>query len=272
MGKYWCRSQEQRGSVPVRRDLESQMTDSTLIHPSFESMADKRHADLVRFYTILTNLKAKIGDARKLASCSGGMDWPKRGVYFFFEQRENRSDTGNGPRVVRVGTHALKTGSGTKLWTRLSQHRGQSKTGGGNHRGSIFRLIVGAALINRDRLTFPTWGDGNTADKVVRDGEIELERQVSEFIGNMHFLWLAIEDEPGPDSRRRYVETNSIALLSNYEKSPLDPPSPDWLGNYCNRVRVRKSGLWNQNHVEEGYDPAFLDNFAYLVSDVKKAA
>jgi hypothetical protein len=47
---------------------------------------------------------------------------------------------------------------------------------------------------------------------------------------------------------------------------------PDWLGNYCNRVRVRKSGLWNQNHVEEDYDPAFLDNFAYLVSDVKKAA
>jgi hypothetical protein len=88
----------------------------------------------------------------------------------------------------------------------------------------------------------------------------------------MQFLWLAIEDEPGPDSRRRYVETNSIALLSNYEKSPLDPPSPDWLGNYCNRVRVRKSGLWNQNHVEEDYDPAFLDNFAYLVSDVKKAA
>jgi len=78
MGKYWCHSQEQRGSVPVRRDLESQMTDSTLIHPSFESMADKRHADLVRFYTILTNLKAKIGDARKLASCSGGMDWPSR--------------------------------------------------------------------------------------------------------------------------------------------------------------------------------------------------
>jgi hypothetical protein len=250
------------------------MTDSILNHStSFESIANKsHHADLVRFYTILTNLETKIGGARKLASCSGRMDWPKRGVYFFFEQGENRSDTGNGLRVVRVGTHALKVGSGTKLWTRLSQHRGQPKTGGGNHRGSIFRLIVGAALINRDGLAFRTWGNGNTADKEVRDGEIGLERQVSQVIGNMRFLWLEIEDEPRPDSLRGYIERNSIALLSNYNKPPLDLPSKAWLGHHCNRERVRKSGLWNQNHVEEGYDPAFIDKLERLVSDVKRAA
>jgi hypothetical protein len=62
------------------------MTDSTLIHPSFESMADKRHADLVRFYTILTNLKTKIGDARKLASCSGAMDWPNAASISFLSK------------------------------------------------------------------------------------------------------------------------------------------------------------------------------------------
>ena len=71
-----------------------------------------------------------------------------------FEQGENRSDTGDGPKVVRVGTHALTAGSGTKLWTRLSEHKGPPKTGGGNHRGSIFRLIVGAALINRESSIF----------------------------------------------------------------------------------------------------------------------
>lgn len=236
-----------------------------------ESVSKKRCTDLVKFYEILADLESKVGPARKLTNCSGRMGWPRRGVYFFFEDGEKRSDTGIGPRVVRVGAHALAVGSGTKLWSRLSQHKGQSN-GGGNHRGSIFRLIVGTALINKGRLSFPTWGIGNTADKAVRNGEVDLERQVSDVIGKMRFLWLGIEDEPGPNSLRGYVERNSIALLSNYEKSPLDPPSPDWLGNYCNRVRVRKSGLWNQNHVEEGYDLAFLDNFAHLVSDVKKAA
>ncbi len=62
------------------------------------------------------------------------MSWPKRGVYFFREPGENRKDTGAGPRIVRAGTHALKSGSGTKLWTRLSQHKGQQATGGGDGR------------------------------------------------------------------------------------------------------------------------------------------
>ena len=48
------------------------------------------------------------------------------GVYFFHEPGEERLDTGVGPRIVRVGTHALKIGSSTKLWTRLSQHKGQA--------------------------------------------------------------------------------------------------------------------------------------------------
>lgn len=231
-----------------------------------------RREHLVRFYSILDNLQHKIGGARKLADCSGRMDWPKRGVYFFHEDGENRSDTGDSPRVVRVGTHALKAGSRTKLWTRLSQHKGRLKTGGGNHRGSIFRLIVGAALINRERLDFPTWGDGSTAEREVRNGEVALERQVSQVIGNMRFSWLAIEDEAGPDSRRGSVERNSIALLSNCNKAVLNPPSQGWLGRHSEGERVRKSGLWNQNHVEETYDPDFLDTFDRLVSNMSPAA
>jgi hypothetical protein len=231
-----------------------------------------RREHLVRFYSILGELEHQIGGARKLADCSGRMVWPKRGVYFFYEQGENRSDTGDGLRIVRVGTHALKAGSGTKLWTRLSQHRGRMKTGGGNHRGSIFRLIVGAALINTEKLAFPTWGDGNTADRDVRSGELALERLVTQVIGRMWFLWLGIEDEAGPESRRGYIERNSIALLSNYNKAALDPPSQGWLGRHSDRERVRNSGLWNQNHVEEAYDPVFLDTLDRLVSDVRRTA
>ena len=63
------------------------------------------------------------------------MSWPKRGVHFFREPGEVRTDSGTGPRVVHVGTHALKAGSQTKLWDRLSQHRGAKRSGIGNHTG-----------------------------------------------------------------------------------------------------------------------------------------
>jgi hypothetical protein len=79
-------------------------------------MSDRRLQDLIRFYSILNRLENTIGGARALADCRGRMKWPARGVYFFREAGENRSDTGEGPRVVRVGTHALKAGGSTTLW------------------------------------------------------------------------------------------------------------------------------------------------------------
>jgi hypothetical protein len=229
-------------------------------------MTDDRLLHLTRFYSLLDKLEKNIRGTRRLADCSGRMDWPKRGVYFLCESGECRSDTGNGPRIVRVGTHALKPGSGTKLWTRLSQHKGQRSTGGGDHRGSIFRLIVGVALIKRDEYDFPSWGHRNTTKSDVRNAELALECEVSQVIGKMPFLWLSLDDDAGPESRRGYIERNSIALLSNYNRPLLDPPSHDWLGRLCDRERVRNSGLWNSNHVDESYDPAFLDELDRLVS------
>jgi hypothetical protein len=233
-------------------------------------MSHQRLASLIRFYSILDQLERKIGGARTLAYCRGRMAWPARGVYFFREGGEIRSDSGHGPRIVRVGTHALKTGGQANLWKRLSQHRGQLRSGGGNHRGSIFRLIVGAALIERDAHDYPTWGEGNNASKDIRTAEVLMERTVSEVIRQMPFLWLAIEDEAGPASLRGRIERNSIALLSNFDRLPLDPPSPSWLGQHGDRERVRRSGLWNQNHVDENYDPAFLDELEHVVAELGK--
>jgi hypothetical protein len=214
------------------------------------NMNSERLGHLMRFYSIIEMLESNIGGAKKLTDCSGRMSWPKRGVYFFREPGENRTDTGKGPRVVRVGTHALKSGSETKLWTRLSQHKGQHASGGGNHRGSIFRLIVGVSLIGRDERSLFTWGVGNTARRDVRNGELALEREVSLVIGAMPFVWLSLEDEASSESRRGYIERNSIALLSNRNKVPLDLPSREWLGRHCDRDRVRESGVWNSNHVK----------------------
>jgi hypothetical protein len=97
---------------------------------------------LAHLYELLNTL-----ETRTLNECSGRLSWPNRGVYFFFDPIQSRTDTGSGLRLIRVGTHALKAGSKTTLWKRLSQHKGTAKSGGGNHRGSIFRLLVGDALL-----------------------------------------------------------------------------------------------------------------------------
>src|SRR5262249_52347472 len=153
-----------------------------------------------------------------------------------------------GLRIVRAGTHALKAGSRTTLWKRLSQHRGHENSGGGNHRGSIFRLLVGSTLFHAGGMSCPTWGIDNTAPLAVRTSEEIAEREVSRIIRAMPFLWLEINDPPGPDSVRGYIERNTIALLSNLGKPPLDGASALWRGRACDRgkARVRDSGLRHQ--------------------------
>ena len=230
----------------------------------------------MQFYSLLDRLEQRHGGKRTLGQCHGRMAWPNRGVYFFFEPGEARSDGGQGPRVVRVGTHALGAGSRTTLWNRLSQHRGTGRDGGGNHRGSIFRLIVGAALKQKQALDGPrSWGNGQDIGKAaarlavdrdqLREEEQALERAVSAYIRSMPFLWLGIEDEPGPASLRGFIERNAIALLSGFDREPADPPSDDWLGHHSDRERVRRSGLWNSNHVDETHRTDFLAVFQTLI-------
>ena len=50
-----------------------------------------------------------------LSQCDARVHWPKRGVYFFFEQGEMRSNSAIKQRVVRVGTHALTATSRTNV-------------------------------------------------------------------------------------------------------------------------------------------------------------
>jgi len=164
----------------------------------------------------------------------------------------------------------LTSTSKTTLWNRLSQHRGQERSGGGNHRGSIFRLLIGSTLVAAGGPGCSTWGAQNSASRDIRKSEEGTEAVVSRIIRAMPFLWLAVDDPPGSSSQRGVIERNSIALLSNLGKPPLDPPSPDWRGRACDRgrARVRDSGLWNQNHVDEDYDPVFLDALEDLVERI----
>jgi len=221
-----------------------------------------RREDLDRFYELLHELEERVGGTRLLADPHVNRGLPERGVYFFFEPGEYRED-GHTPRVVRVGTHAVSEGSRTTLWNRLSQHRGRLRGGGGNHRGSIFRLHVGTALLNRglaEAAPGLQWGSrSRPAAEELRQAERRVEEMVSQYIRSMPFLWVAVEDPPGKASARKVIEANAIGLLSNFGREPIDPPSPNWLGRWADRPSVRESGLWNVDHVDEEYDPVFLD-------------
>lgn len=237
-----------------------------------------RLEDLVRLYSLLDHLESNLGGKRTLDHLGTPRDWPGRGVYFFFEPGEHRSDSGTGLRLVRIGTHALGEGAKSTLHQRLRQHGGSS-AGGGNHRGSIFRLLIGEALLARDDVPpCSSWGVkgdiGKAAAALERSrselsaNEEPVELSVSAYIRSMPFLWLPIDDEPGPESLRGLIERNTIALVSNFDRPALDKPSDSWLGHLSGREKVRRSGLWNQRHVDEDYDPDFLEVLEELVSRV----
>ena len=227
-----------------------------------------RYADVVRLYSVLQLVRDKLGGLRRLVDCDGRMDWPERGIYFFFDGGERRS-TGVGWRVVRVGTHAVSQGSRTTLWQRLSQHRGRADGSGGNHRGSIFRLHVGECLLRSRQSPVDvadTWGQGFNVSQDIRQHEQPLEERVSQSIGEMGFLWLPILDAPTRNSLRSTIERNTIGLLSNSGAAwPIDPPSDHWLGHHSTRSQIRASGLWNVNYVSHGYDPSFLQTLEDLI-------
>lgn len=227
-----------------------------------------------RFYEILQDLEDRLRGKRRLVECHGKMSWPRRGIYFFFEPGEKRFKA-PGLRVVRIGTHALKPGSKSSLWQRLRTHRGPAsgeRAGGGNHRGSIFRLHVGTAIMCKESTEklYPRWEMRSGEPRHTREREFNLEKKVSQHIREMPFLWLKVDDPAGPHSQRAYFEKNTIILLSNYSKlettEAIDPPSTDWLGKHCKNEKVRQSGLWNHEHVqEERWDRDYLDKLEVKV-------
>ena len=226
---------------------------------------NKRSADLVRFYRLLDELAVLNGGLHRMVTSREDQAWPARGVVWFFEKGEARSDTGAGPRVVRVGTHALKPELNSRLWEKLAQD------GGGSHRQSLFRTVVGLSIRDLTGRREPrSWGrelviPGGAPDRA----ETALEGAVSLYIGQMDFVVLAVEDEPGPRSERAFIERNSIALLSNYARPPLDAPSAEWLGRRCGREKVRQSGLWNTQHVDAAYDSSFMETMRTLMEDMR---
>lgn len=228
-------------------------------------LADANLRDIERFYDALAVLKDRCGGFSRLEVCRRRDVTAARGVYFFFEDGESRCGSGVGPRLVRVGTHALRIGQQSTLPTRLLQHRGTPA--GGNQRGSIFRRHVGGALMDAGRVDLVDgWNTGSKSTPAQRAVERAVEAMVSQVIGAMPFLWLKIDDEPSPESDRGYIERNSVALLSSEVARTLDPPSATWLGRYARSPTVQLAGLWNVQGVGKPIDAGFLDRLEQLVT------
>lgn len=215
--------------------------------------------DAVEFYKELYYLADKTGGIRTFNDCSGKLYWPERGVYFIVDFNERSIISNNCPRIVRIGTHAVSLGSKTTLWHRLKTHKG-TNNGSGNHRGSIFRLHVGNAIIQKEKLICNTWGIGQSASKETREQEQTIEHLVSDYIGQLGIIVLDVDGLSSATNQRAFIEKNSIALISSLNSS-FNFSSVDWLGNHSPRKEISDSCLWNINYIDSHYDNSFLHVF-----------
>lgn len=232
-----------------------------------------RLKDLKRFYSLMDRLENLTGGKRKLESCDRFVDPRDSGVYFFFEKGERRQGSGTGRRVVRVGKcvrYRQRISREHKPPTMDEEARFPNILW-----GSVFRVWVLHTLFRKHFAEHeqyediaPVVGGRVTAMRGnLNKREQRLLAQLSrEYMWPMSFLFLPIEGE----EQRRYIERNSIGLLSEYrEERPIDLASRHWLGRHCVKERIRKSGLWNSNHVgrrnRPKYEPAFLDLLEELV-------
>jgi len=223
---------------------------------------DKSASLLDATYKSITRLAKASGLLRLSDVIKRGM--PEAGVYLFFDKKESRLKDLSYLRVVRVGTHGVASGSKATLRNRMRTHFG-TDAGDGNHRSSVFRLHAGRSLINANQVPdVPSWGM-HLEGKDVLSGERTLEQMVSKYLSELYVLLIDIPGTSEKNNDRAYIEQNLIALLSN-KCRPLDPPSSAWLGLSSDKREIRKSGLWNVNHVEQRFDPTFLDILNYYVS------
>lgn len=217
--------------------------------------------DLKRFYSNIKRLSGVAGQGIKLADAAS-YKIPLRGIYLFQDESEY-SRINDEARIVRIGTHAVSSGSKSTLWQRLRTHRGTNSLSG-NHRSSIFRLHVGAAILRMNEELVESWGKGDHADRQILSNEQHIETEVSKYIRELKIFYLPVQDEPSANSDRAYLERNIIGLLSSARD--ICKPSRTWLGLLSPRAEIQNSGLWNLDHLNHPYSPEFLDVFEQYIN------
>ena len=156
------------------------------------------------------------------------------------------------PRIVRVGIHGKKA----TLRKRLRQHYRL------NREGSVFRKHLGTALLKRKG--FPDdeiieWKKGRKSPRWSDFKDVEDE--VSQILRSRFFFRVVAVDDV---AERKTLEEKLIASLA---ACPHCRPSEGWLGRFAWSEKIRRSGLWNSNHVnsENKMDVDDLERLKQLV-------
>ncbi|MDP9365305.1 MAG: hypothetical protein M3Q10_13960 [Chloroflexota bacterium] len=181
---------------------------------------------------------------------AGRNELPANGIYLFFEHGEAVLIDGLAlDRIVRVGTHKADG----RFPGRIRDHYR------GNRRASVFRRHLGAALLNRDHPGTPrlqTWLAGP------RTALPEIEEWVGDVLRERFGFACLRVDQPG---ERLALERGLIALLAQHQ---IATPSSDWLGRHATHAAIRRTGLWNTQHVDAPpLSPAESDKVIRLIGE-----
>lgn len=165
---------------------------------------------------------------------------PLNGIYILFEDGEKAHGTN---RIVRIGTHTGKD----QLRSRLKQHFILE-----NKDRSIFRKNIGRALLNKEKDPFlEKWeldlttrsAKDNFGFQIDHEKQKQVEHQVSEYIQS-HFWFVVF---PVPQKVDRLILESRI--ISTVSLCPSCLPSPNWLGLFSPKEKIRESGLWIVNEL-----------------------
>ena len=156
---------------------------------------------------------------------------PTNGIYFFYEEGEFCTHGNEGQkRIVRVGTHR----GDENFRSRINNHYR------GNKNSSVFRKHLGGALMRRkdpDDRRLKQWLEQDAP--TFQEMEAEVTKELK---GHFSFRCIPVEDK----KERLQLEEELIATIAKCDKCK---PSENWLGNFSADELVRKSGLWNHQHV-----------------------
>ncbi|NMX22102.1 hypothetical protein C5S30_06680 [ANME-1 cluster archaeon GoMg4] len=156
---------------------------------------------------------------------------PTNGIYFFYEDGEFCThENEREKRIVRVDTHRVDGNFRNRI---NSHYRGTKNS-------SVFRKHLGGALMRRKdpndrRLKQWLKQDASTFQEI----EMEVTKKLKE---HFSFRCIPVEDK----EERLRLEEELIATVAKCAKCK---PTENWLGNFAADELVRKSGLWNHQHV-----------------------
>lgn len=182
---------------------------------------------------------------------------PRNGIYVLFEEGERAHGV---DRIVRVGTH---TGD-NQLRSRLKQHFVNE-----NKDRSIFRKNIGRTILYRDNDPFLEQWEWDLTSKKAKEQYLplldekklrETEEKVTSIIQqNFTFVVFEVNDK---DARLKWEEK----IISTVSWCDECGPSPDWLGLFSPKKKIRESGLWLVNGLyKEGLTWQEFEELARIV-------